>query len=175
MIRQTYLWLRNLAADRTPRLPKIANGRLLLVRDGALVVRDPDGTESVLATLGGAETVSGVKTFSARPVFSIGSVTSAVALDYAATLAPDCDEGLLRTITMTGDLVVNVPTNAAAGLALELLCTASGGDRELTFHASIKAPTGESYEATVASGSVRYVRLFYTGSAWIRTHNVEFA
>jgi hypothetical protein len=107
--------------------------------------------------------------------FPLGSYPSRVALTYAGTLTPNCNDGLSRSVTMTGNLVVNAPTNGVDGMVLKLRCLASGASRQLTFHASIKMPTGVSYEATVASGATRIVELEYNGTAWMLIKNLEFA
>lgn len=101
-------------------------------------------------------------------------VGSALPLTYAATLTPDCDEGLFRSVVMTGDLEINAPTNGVDGMRMRLRLIASGAARELTFHAAIVKPTGSTYEATVANSSYRVVELEYNGSFWMMTKNLEF-
>lgn len=130
---------------------------------------------TLYTALTGAQTIAGVKTLSDIAVFSLGSRTTPVALTYGASLTPDCAAGLSRTITLTGDCVIGVPSNGVAGMVLALAFTASGASRELTFNAAIKTPTGATYEPTVASGSTREVQLKYTGSAWEMVRNLEFA
>lgn len=101
-------------------------------------------------------------------------LSSALPLTYAATLTPDCNDGLFRSVAMTGDLEINAPTNGVDGMRLRLRLVASGAARELTFQAAIVKPTGSTYEATVASGSYRIVELEYNGSFWMMTKNLEF-
>jgi hypothetical protein len=101
-------------------------------------------------------------------------LSSALPLTYAATLTPDCNDGLFRSVAMTGDLEINAPTNGVDGMRLRLRLVASGAARELTFQAAIIKPTGSTYEATVASGSYRIVELEYNGSFWMMTKNLEF-
>ena len=105
-----------------------------------------------------------------------GAVTYPVtALTYSATLTPDCNDGLSRSVAMTGDQVINAPTNAVTGMVMRLFMLASGGARELTFNAAIKTPTDSTYEATVASGATRRVDLEYNGTAWMLIKNLEFS
>lgn len=96
-------------------------------------------------------------------------------LTYASTVTPDCDDGLSRSVTMTGDMTINAPTNAVDGMRLRIKLLASGAPRELTFHASIKMPTGSTYEPTVASGATRIIELEYNGTAWMLVKNLEFS
>ena len=100
---------------------------------------------------------------------------SRVALTYAATLTPDCLDGRSRSVTMTGDLLINAPINPVDAMVMKFKLLASGGARELTFHADIKMPTDSTYEATVASGATRMIELEYNGTAWMLIKNLEFA
>lgn len=97
-----------------------------------------------------------------------------IALTYAGTLTPNCDDGLSRSVAMTGNQVINAPTNGVDGMVLKLKMLASGGARQLTFNAAIKMPTGSTYEPTVASGSTRMIELEYNGTAWMLIKNLEF-
>lgn len=133
------------------------------------------GTGADLILSGGTGSVaSGKVRTSTLGVFTLGPYTERIALTYSATLTPDCNDGLSRSVTMTGDQVINAPTNGVSGMILTLKMLASGGARELTFHADIKTPTGSTYEATVASGSTRVIQLEYNGTAWMLIKNLEF-
>lgn len=133
------------------------------------------GTGADLILSGGTGSVaSGKVRTSTLGVFALGPYTERIALTYSATLTPNCNDGLSRSVTMTGDQVINAPTNGVSGMILTLKMLASGADRELTFHADIKKPTGATYEATVASGSTRVIQLEYNGTAWMLIKNLEF-
>ena len=133
------------------------------------------GTGADLVLSGGTGSVAGGKVrTSSLGVFSLGPYTERIALTYGATLTPNCNDGLSRSVAMTGDQVINAPTNGVNGMVLKLKMLASGADRELTFHADIKKPTGTSYEATVVSGSTRMIELEYNGTAWMLIKNLEF-
>ncbi len=133
------------------------------------------GTGADLILSGGTGSVaSGKVRTSTLGVFSLGPYTERIALTYGATLTPDCNDGLSRSVTMTGNQVINAPTNGVSGMILTLKMLASGADRELTFHSDIKKPTGATYEATVVSGSTRVIQLEYNGTAWMLIKNLEF-
>ena len=133
------------------------------------------GTGADLILSGGTGSVaSGKVRTSTLGVFTLGPYTERIALTYSATLTPNCNDGLSRSVAMTGDQVINAPTNGVSGMILTLKMLASGADRELTFHSDIKKPTGSTYEATVASGSTRVIQLEYNGTAWMLIKNLEF-
>jgi hypothetical protein len=149
----------------------------------------PDLTIANAAPLTGAQTAGGdlfpLLDVSAAPGAQGSKITRdelrialgvipAVALTYATSLTPDCNDGLSRSITLTGDCVINAPTNGADGTVLMLRFVASGASRELTYNSAIKLPTGATYEATVASGSTRIAHLEYNGSLWMLVKNLEF-
>lgn len=103
------------------------------------------------------------------------SVEAAVSLSYSGSLTPNCNDGLHRKVTMTGDLAVNAPSNGADGMVWRGRFTASGAARELTFHSDIKKPYGSTYEATVESGATRIIHLEHDGTRWVMVRNLEFA
>ena len=76
---------------------------------------------------------------------------------------------------MTGNMTINAPTNAVDGMRLRMELLASGASRQLTFHASIKTPTGSNFQPTIASGATRIIELEYNGTAWMVVKNLEFA
>ncbi len=96
------------------------------------------------------------------------------ALTFASSITPNCDDGLSRSVTLTGDCVIGAPTNPVDGYIIRLKFLASGADRELTFNSSIKLPTGITYEATVVAGSTRIIELEYNGTSWMMIKNLEF-
>lgn len=100
---------------------------------------------------------------------------SRISLTYGASLTPNCNDGLSRSITLTGNCDIQPPTNGTDGMVLMLKFVASGASRELTFNSAIKKPTGTTYEATISSGSTRIVHLEYNGSYWMMIRNLEFA
>ncbi len=102
-------------------------------------------------------------------------VEAAVSLGYSGSLTPNCNDGLHRKVTMTGDLTINAPSNGADGMVWRGRFTASGAARELTFHTDIKKPYGSTYEATVESGATRIIHLEHDGTRWVMVRNLEFA
>lgn len=102
------------------------------------------------------------------------AVFPATTLTYAATLTPNCNDGLYRKVTMTGNLTVNAPTNAQDGMIWRGRFRAHNNTYNLTFNAAIKIPTGVIYEPTVVSGSSRVIHLEYDGTRWVMVRNLEF-
>jgi len=89
-------------------------------------------------------------------------------------LAVDASNGLAQKATITANLTVSAPSNPVAGMEMSIAITASGGARTITL-GSITVPTGYTFSGVVASGSVRRLKVYYTGSAWLLTSNLEFA
>ena len=94
---------------------------------------------------------------------------AAIALTYAATLTPDASAGLIRMTTLTGNLTVNPPTNAVAGMALELWLTCDSTSRGLSFNPAILIPDGSSLTSPKAltAGKTYIAVLRYSGTAWL--------
>jgi hypothetical protein len=59
-------------------------------------------------------------------------------------------------------------------MEISIAITASGGARTITL-GTITVPTGYTFSGVVASGSVRRLKVYYTGSVWLLTSNLEFA
>jgi hypothetical protein len=91
------------------------------------------------------------------------------------TLTVDTANGLRQKVNMTGNITVAAPVNPVAGMELSLALTAAGGSARTITLGSITAPTGYTFSGVVASGSVRRLQMYYTGSAWLLTSNLEFA
>lgn len=145
--------------------------------DTFLTSADVAGARTNLG-LGGAATLNvgtTTGTVAAGDDARLSGTVLATSLTYSGTLTPNCADGLYRKVTMTGDLVINAPTNATEGMIWRGRFLASGASRELTFHASIKTPFGSTYEATVGSGATRLIHLEYDGSRWIMVRNLEFS
>lgn len=95
-------------------------------------------------------------------------------LPWATGVAPDCNEGFSRFVNLTGNMVINPPTNGRDGVVFKLRALATGASRTLTFHTDIKKPTGITYTATIASGSTRMTELEHNGTSWLLIKNLEF-
>lgn len=100
-------------------------------------------------------------------VFAVGSVG-------ASTVTLDAANGVVQTVTITGDITLSAPSNPVAGMEMSIAITASGGARTITL-GSITVPTGYTFSGVVASGNVRRLKVYYSGSAWLLTSNLEFA
>jgi hypothetical protein len=92
----------------------------------------------------------------------------------AATVTLDAANGVVQKAAMTGNITLAAPSNPVAGMEISIALTASGGARTITL-GSITVPTGYTFSGVVASGSVRRLKVYYTGSAWLLTSNLEFA
>lgn len=101
-----------------------------------------------------------------------------VVYDYGntgtGTVTLNLNNGITQKAAMTGNITLAAPSNPVAGMEMSVQLTASGGARTITL-GSITVPTGVTFTGTVASGSVRRLKLYYSGSAWLLTSNLEFA
>ena len=102
------------------------------------------------------------------------SAPTPTALAYSATLSPVATQGMLRTATLTGDAILNVPSSATSGQEWRGVFTASGGARNLTLAAGFKTLTGATYDPAIASGSIRVIDAYYNGAVWLVVKNQEF-
>ena len=121
--------------------------------------------------------ITGDRTAILTALAELGTVTVASlptgapsTLTFGSELSPDCDDGLYRKVLMTGDATLNPPSNGADGVRWKARFTASGADRDLTFHASIVLPDAFTLPAatrTIASGKMWIVQLEHNGTAWM--------
>lgn len=105
-----------------------------------------------------------------KPVFAVAAITYASSITTDASTVPHDD---VRTVTLTGALTLGAPTNPANGQRFSYHLTASGGTRTVTLNASIKTPTGVTFDGAIPSGSTRVLELTYLGSRWLVTRNLE--
>lgn len=100
-----------------------------------------------------------------------GGAESSTNLAYSASLTPDCNDGLARKITLTGDVTLNPPTNPTDRMTWEGIFLASGSDRTITLNAAIKIPsnfTGFVNPTTITQNSRWLVQVRYNSdsSSW---------
>jgi len=110
------------------------------------------------------------------------SFTAVDALSYApfnygntgaATVTLNAANGLSQKAAMTGDITLAAPSNPVAGMRLTVALLASGGARTITL-GTITTPTGFTFTASVVSAKTRLIELYYSGTAWFLTSNLEF-
>jgi len=99
---------------------------------------------------------------------------ASVSLTYGASLTPNCNDGLRRKVTMTGNATLNAPANGVDGMVWNGRFVASGAARNLTLNAAIKLPSefsGITNPVTIASGATWRVQLEYDSAlaAWVLT------
>jgi hypothetical protein len=90
-------------------------------------------------------------------------------IDFASTITPNCQDGNYRKITLTGNVVLNSPTNATEGMRWELLITCDGTNRILTMHNDIKIPSESSiaWPKTLTASKKYIVLLRHDGTNWL--------
>jgi hypothetical protein len=76
------------------------------------------------------------------------------------------------TMTLTGNLVINIPTNGRDGQVFQYYLTASGGARTVSFEAGIKAPTLRS-AGVITQNKVRMIELTNVAGVWHCTDDWE--
>lgn len=94
--------------------------------------------------------------------------TAPVALTYAATVTPDCNDGLVRKTSLTGNITLNEPTNPVEGMGWEWWVTCDGTARTLSLHANILIPTDSGFTSpkTLTINKMYILKLKYKASAW---------
>jgi len=97
-----------------------------------------------------------------------GGTSAPLAIDYAAALQPDCEDGLFRKVTLAGDMELDPPTNPSEGMKFEIWITCDGSARNLAIDAAILVPTDSMFTSPKAlTASKTYVvMLRYGGTAW---------
>ena len=81
--------------------------------------------------------------------------SAANALSDVATVATDCSDGNVHTVTLAGNRTLGAPTNLKAGATYLWIITQDGtGSRTLAYNAVFKFPGGTAPELTTAAGSV---------------------
>lgn len=84
---------------------------------------------------------------------------------YAASYTPDCAEGLVKTVTLTGNITVNAPLNAPSGgkvLWLVFTQDATGG-RSVTWNAAFNMSANE--QANRAANAITIFRFANVGTS----------
>lgn len=144
----------------------------------SLLVADADDTPIVLVVaeqrLVGRITGGVIDDLTPAQIRSIINAVFAVGSVGASTVTLDAANGVVQTVTITGNITLAAPSNPVAGMEMSIAITASGGAQTITL-GSITVPTGYTFSGSVASGSVRRLKVYYTGSAWLLTSNLEFA
>lgn len=144
----------------------------------SLLVANADDTPIVLVVaeqrIVGRVTSGVIDDLTPAQVRSIINAVYAVGTVGASTVTLDAANGVVQTVTITGNITLAAPSNPVAGMEISIAITASGGASTITL-GSITVPTGYTFSGVVASGSVRRLKVYYTGSAWLLTSNLEFA
>jgi hypothetical protein len=144
----------------------------------SLLVANSDDTPIVLVVaeqrIVGRVTSGVIDDLTPAQVRSIINAVYAVGTVGASTVTLDAANGVVQTVTITGNITLAAPSNPVAGMEISIAITASGGARTITL-GTITVPTGYTFSGVVASGSVRRLKVYYTGSVWLLTSNLEFA
>jgi len=94
-----------------------------------------------------------------------------IILAYSATVTPNLNDGLLRTTSLTGNIVLTEPTNPVAGAIWTWYITASDEVRDLSLHENIKIPSDSVFTSpkTLEADKTYILQLRYIGSSWCLT------
>lgn len=99
-----------------------------------------------------------------------GSETTApVSLTYASTVSPNSADGLFRKMALTGNVVINAPSNPSEGMKWECWVSCDGTARTLNFGAGVLLPSDSalSLPKTLTINKLYIVLLKYNGTAWM--------
>jgi len=106
---------------------------------------------------------------------------AAATVTYATSIAQDASSlprNSVQVITLTGNLLINEPTDPRDGQVITYVLTASGGARTLTKASAIIGPAlvdSGGGAGVIASGKTRVVQIMYTGTEWFVTVDREEA
>lgn len=122
------------------------------------------GTGISVATANNTATVTNTFT---EIVYTGGSVSG--------TLTPNRNNGTVQKFTLTGNIVLNLPTNMNAGQSLTLILTQdSTGNRLLDANAGYLFASGFQTLST-SSGSIDMMNIFSDGSSYYSTLTVDYS
>jgi hypothetical protein len=94
-----------------------------------------------------------------------------IGITFAATIAPNASQGSRFSITATGPLTLDPPTNQADGRPVVVEVLASGAGRTVTFGAGFQRATGVNTTLAITSGKIGIFQMVYSSfaAAWIMT------
>lgn len=157
---QTALDGQQVAGVVTPRLYRVIIGGVvktfaLYEQDGSYV---PNGTTIIAPVLANTKVFveSPEEVISPVPV-SLGNITGAVTLNRAT--------GARQTAVAIGNVTLNL-TGGSDFDSLELWLSASGADRTVTFHSSVKMPVVGGTTLVIPSTQSALFRFSKTGTVW---------
>ena len=111
---------------------------------GAIIVKDEGITAAKLA--GGASPANASRVKLNRGTY---------ALSDAATIATDCSQSNVFTVTLGGNRTLGAPTNGTAGSTYIWIITQDGtGSRTLAFNSALKFPGGTDPTLTTTASAV---------------------
>lgn len=92
-----------------------------------------------------------------------------VTTSYTNALTLNCNDGLSRIMTMSGDATVHPMANGAGGMRMTLYLLASGGDRTVTISSSIAWPSaavdaGFTGDIIIGNGQLQILRFEYSSA-----------
>lgn len=84
---------------------------------------------------------------------------------YAAAITPDCDSGLnIQVGTLTGNITINAPTHAVAGMTMTLGYTSDGSARTITYNAVFKSSV-----VPASTANLKATHVFkFDGTHWVQ-------
>jgi hypothetical protein len=95
----------------------------------------------------------------------INGMGGTIAGTYAASYTPDPYLATTHTITLTGNITINAPSNAHYGCPLRMvLAQDATGGRTMTFNAALPNNWGPS----LAPSATNVIEWYYNGSAWVQ-------
>ncbi len=98
--------------------------------------------------------------------WTAGQAIAEVQITYAATIAPDAAESNAFWVDLTGNVILDQPTNPKAGQVLTIMFKqdATGG-RTLTMGVTLYGSAGDDLALTVAANAIDMLILYYDGDA----------
>jgi hypothetical protein len=141
----------------------------LFVAGGAISPGTPLGTLTDLQATGltGATVTSGPATLGLSSTLGLSATSVNTILTYASSLTPAFTAGSEYTVTLTGNMTLNLPTGMVPGTLYRLFLIQDGtGSRTLTLGAGFKTAGGAPTLTTTANAIDR-LDIFWDGTtAW---------
>jgi len=102
-------------------------------------------------------------------IFTMKAHETPISLTYTDPVVPDCNDGLIRNVALTGDMTISPPTNAVAGMTWEGWVTCDGTARNLSFDAAILIPSDSAFTSpkTLTISKTYIVTMKYNGTNWL--------
>ena len=102
-------------------------------------------------------------------IWTMKAYEAPIVLPFSQEVQPDCNDGLVRKVTLTGDIAFDAPINAVEGINWECWVTCDGTPRNLAFDGAILIPSDSAFTSpkTLTINKTYIILMKYNGTAWM--------